>query len=96
MSDCDLERLACSVAADQGNMSTSEPSTLPHRPGDNVETFTYEGMRNTNQGSGTQHNATQAGGRGNSQYIASEQHFHNHEPVQPQRRSFLINRSMMY
>lgn len=48
-------------------------------------------VRNTNQGSGTQHNVTQAGGHGNSQYNASEQHFHHHEPLRPQRRSLLVS-----
>jgi hypothetical protein len=49
----------------------------------------HDGICNTNQGSGTQQNATQAGGHGNSQYNASQQHFHHHEPLRSQRRSLL-------
>jgi hypothetical protein len=36
------------------------------------------------QGSGAQHNATQIGGQGNSQYNANTQNFHYHNALRQQ------------
>ncbi|GAB7335905.1 hypothetical protein MBLNU13_g08157t2 [Cladosporium sp. NU13] len=67
-------------------MSNSQPLTLPQPSEDPAEALSHhhDTVCNTNQGSGTQYNATQAGGYGNTQYNASQQHFHYHEPSRPQ------------
>jgi hypothetical protein len=72
-------------------MSTSQPFTLPQLGGDPVGALSHDQdiFRNTNQGSGTQHNATQAYGHGNSQYNANEQHFYGHDHPRFERKSFL-------